>query len=277
LPYKIGYNTQLLDDGGTAAKPPQQIAAGTFVERHEVKQLPGRLSKIARITTTAAPVLTGWIDEKAIVPVYGQTNKAAGFILEANQETKDLCQRFAKALDEMNLPVHRRGAVLHDRCAAVRGSRRKQALLRLIVRQSQSATGLGGCSGEDRRGAGSLSRERKGAPPKSRRRVVHSSAGGIAVDDRGARRAPPGIQYDQSWDAPYPRTGASLPAIPRKSNLPGACAAQKMVQRAIKKLHTMRYLWEQWYDTTRILQHNVAMDSCPTCKITIARMLRRAG
>lgn len=278
MPYKIRSDTPLLNNLGAEVSPEQVVKADTLVERGQLGNAAKTQTKIAEITTLTSPVVKGWVVEKAIYPLYGQTDKADGLVLEGNQETKDLCQRFAKALDKLDLPNKQPDALQNFmigalQCEDLDGKKVFYVSLsgnrNLPTDWEEAVKLLGGVPapvlphGQDhlRNLSGDLfTPVRAGSRVKA---AVTQTFGG------------PG-PIDQSWDRPYdPGTGEDLEKVRRSESAPGACAAQKMVQLAIKNTATVRFMWEQWYDSNHGINHNVSMESCPTCKVTITRMLKR--
>jgi hypothetical protein len=277
MPYKIRADTPLLDGTGTEAIPEKEVAANTLVDRGEIR-LVGTKRKIAHITTLTKPVVVGWVEEKIIYPTYGQTDKADGMVLEGNQETKDLCQRFAKELDALNLPTDQPDALQCFMIGALQCEDLDGKKVFYVSLSGNRNLPDGWEEAVKRIGA-------VPAPvlPNGHDHLRNLSGKTFKPIQAGSRKqkavtatySGPG-RADQSWDDPYdPATGEGLNKIPRLGNKPGSCAAQKMLQLAIKKTDTVRYLWEQWYDANHGVDHNVAMESCATCKITVTRMLKR--
>jgi hypothetical protein len=279
MPYKLGVTTELLDQSGATVMPPMRVNAGTLVNRGQVVQLVGRHRRIAQITTLSPPIVNGWVDEKAIIPLYGQTEKAGGLVLEGNQETKDLCQRYAKELDRLQLPMRQPGALQSFMIGVLLCENLDGKKIYYVSLSGNHSLPVGwDTAAKAMRGIP--------APPVPNGQEHLRNLGGRVFEPlpAGARVQAAvaktygslGPQPQQSWNDPYhPKSGASLPPIPRSGNQLGSCAAQKMIQLAIKNTDTMRYLWEQWYDANHGPNHGVAMESCQTCKITVTRMLKR--
>jgi len=278
MPYKIRYDTPLLTNVGAEVIPEREVAAETLVERGQLALVDNGHKKIAEITTLTDPVVKGWVLEKAIYPIYGQTDKVEGLVIKGNQETKDLCQRFAKQLDELDLPNAQPTALQHFMIGALQCENLDgKKVFYLAISGSwglptgweEAAKRIGGVPAPILPNGKDHLRNLSGdtfTPVRSGSRVqasIHATYGG------------PG-RTDQSWDHPYdPATGEDLGKVDRSGTQPGACAAQKMIQLAIKNTDTVRFMWEQWYDANHGVNHNVAMESCPTCKVTLTRMLKR--
>lgn len=282
MPYKISTDTPLLTNLGEEKSPKEIIEAETVVERLNIAEAPRTKIKIAEIKTQAQPAVQGWVLEKVVYPLYGQTDKADGLVLAGNQETKDFCQRFSKELDKLDLPNKQPDALQYFMIGALQcedldgkkvfymslsGSRNLPQGWEDAVKNLQCVPSPVLPQGQDhlRNLSGDLF-----TPVRAGTRVQAAFKETFDTPSRVAEAK------NQSWDHPYdPNTKEELKPVRRSEAAPGACAAQKMLQQAIKDTATVRFMWEQWYDSNHGLKHNVAIESCGTCKVTVTRMLKR--
>jgi hypothetical protein len=257
--FKIIKRAYLTSDGFHPIFPPQFLEAGTVVEKRSRKPVNG--VEYIEVATRDYPAKIGWIAEANAVPLYGQTERKEGLVLSGNQECKDQCIRFAKKLDALSADAFERAAFMIGvlQCEDLDG---KKVFYVAISGNYQLPTGWQDCA------------KAIGCVPAPNVKEGHSRnlSGNIVgnLNQAGDRvSAPPTGKFGAlgrnagDWDTP------------RRGNKPETCAAQKLIQIAIKNTDTMRNLWEQWYDRNHGLEHGRVIESCPTCKIDLPRLLDR--
>ncbi len=259
MPFTLIRRSHLSSDGFHPVFPPVFLDVGTVVERRNRKPVNGVVH--IEVETRDAPVRSGWIPESSVVPIYGQTQRKAGLVLPGNQQTKDCCNRFAKQLDALPaVSLPRSGFMIGVlQCEDLDG---RKVFYVAIAGNHDLPVGWESCA-----------RAIGGVPaPNVQKGHSRDLSGNIVANLNqagGRQRAPPGGMVGGlgrnagHWDTP------------RAGNKPETCAAQKLIQIAIKDTATMRNLWEQWYDYNHGPERGKAIESCPTCKIDLPRLLDR--
>lgn len=268
MTYRLSAKTSLADENGTLLQPLVEILPGDTLNWYEWKEVNGK--KIARIRKEKPPMSPeGWVPASLMIPLYGQTARKNGIVLDGNEEVRDKCRQLAKKLDtrfaagNYNGPLHYMLGVLL--CETLDGDKRFYAAYAgnwAVANFDLDATAVGCIAAPSIQSGAEHFRDMSGqlfrARPKTGSRTGRP-AGLLAGDP---------TQLGNWDDLAQP--------VDRLGNAIGACAAQKMLQLAIKDGATPRHMWEQWYDTAHTAtQDGLPIESCSTCAVNIPRMLDR--
>ena len=282
MAFQLGRHTELREQSGRLMVPAVILNADARVERQDPIVLStmrrdegGDIplnTKLAHVTSLADAHIAGWVIERQLQPIYGRDTKQDSYLLIGNQETRDRCQQFSKALDALNHTA-RPGFMLGVlQCedldgktifyAAIAGNHRLPQGWEEVAKKITCIPAPNVREGRDhlRQISGRVFKPvQAGARVKADLPVFAGKKQNDIDINIGA------ADWDEDFAKPVSRHG----------NIPGACAAQKMLQAAIKNVATPRYMSEQWYDANKGLKHGTAIESCPTCQVTVTRMLKR--
>lgn len=269
MPYKVTKRTMLTVDGFRPYIPFQDayLEKNTLVDRIEIQTIRGR--KMARVKTLESQVRAreGWVENSLVLPVYGQTEKRGGIILQPNQEAIDLCRRFSKQLDIIyqRNPTNVQTNFMIGILVCMDLDRRKKCYAAISGNWGlppgwENAAEKIGCIP---------------APSLANNFHMRNISGKIISAQQPGPRCVKEVKRRFGGDRPNTDWNKENPPLGRRSNLAGTCAAQKMLQMAFKYNDDPRYLLEQWYDSSHGPHHSTYMKSCPTCQVNISRMLKR--
>jgi hypothetical protein len=265
MPFKVISRTMLTVDGIHPCMPPTYLDRDTVVDRLDRKSTHGR--NMAKVKTREPQIHAreGWLEEAMIVPIYGQTDKQAGTVVVATQEVIDVVRRFSKKLDEIYLqnPANVQtsfmiGVLL---CEDLDDQKKFYAAI-------SGSWGLPPGWEDAARQIGCIP-----APSLSAHAHMRNIGGQIMTPvTPGPRKI---AEVRSKFGGRWPNSNWDEEGVNRAGNKPGTCAAQKMLQLAIKRTDTPRAMAEQWYDSNHGTSHAVLMQSCPTCQVNLTRMLKR--
>jgi len=266
MPYKVARRVVLTNEG---LDPLGYLEAGTIVERIAIKNVKGQ--DIAEVRTREPQVTAkqGWVALSALLPIYGQTERKNGVVVSATDEVVGLIRKFAKELDKLyvGVPDNHHFMIGILKCEDLDGHVKLYAAFSgdyHVPPKWEDAAEAIGCVPAPSLGVGTHIRDITG---KIMKPVQPGDRVKGQVRELKARFGEEEVKK-LDWDR-------EESFVKRNSNIAGTCAAQKMLQLAFKVQDTPVAMVEQWYDTNGHAPHGVLMESCPTCRANIARMLER--
>ncbi|MBP1202778.1 hypothetical protein JOD97_000792 [Duganella sp. 1411] len=270
MPYRLSSRMSLADENGVPLQPDAPILTSDILNWYEWRAVGDqKFARVRRDKPSVSP--EGWVPASLMIPLYGQTARKNGLVLEGNEEVRDKCRQLANRIDKrfekglFNGPSHFMLGVLL--CETLDGDKVFYAAYAgnwAVADFDKDATASGCIGAQSVQGGSEHFRDMAGkvfkARPKSGPRVGRPA--GLQAAD---------LTQLGNWDDlddPIDRVGNAL----------GSCAAQKMLQLAIKHNATPRHMWEQWYDTKHMAtQDRLPIESCSTCAVNIPRMLDRGA
>ena len=275
MPYRLSKDVTVRDDGGGQ----KLFLKGTLFEQAEGSLRKNGLGeKLVDITRSEAGKLyTSEVAVKLLRPVYGQTSKANGYLIEGTEQARALCKKFSEALLKLPWKSYAGNTKRAFMIGVLMGvDMDDKPVNYAAISANQYVAPRGWVKAAEQLGlkpAPDLPKfheHGRGDGVVTLRNLSGKIIKPIKPGKRLSERAGPNARTT-NWDVP---DGVN-PAIDRKANEPGACAAPKMIQLAIKSGVTIHAMWEQWFDQGQDIKHEVPMDSCATCRVNITRMLKR--